>query len=119
MQDLAPQIYRQRFLMEAVYTLEADEAKVRDYLLGLARELGLRVYGEPLVHAPEGKGRAENQGYDAFVPLIDSGISAYVWSAVKLISVLVYSCKRFEPRLAIEFTKDFWQVKGPVEYKEF
>ncbi len=119
MKNLAPHIYRQRLLMEAIYTLEADEAKVRDYLLGLAHELRLKVYGEPLVHSPGGEGKAENQGFDAFVPLIDSGISAYVWSAAKLISVLVYSCKRFETQWAIEFTKEYWLVSGEVEFKEF
>jgi hypothetical protein len=119
MKDLAPHIYRQRLLIEAIYEIEADETKVRDYLLGLASELGLRVYGEPLVHSPEGEGKAENQGFDAFVPLIDSGISAYVWSAAKLLSVLVYSCKRFEPNKAIEFTERYWQVDGEVESREF
>jgi len=106
-------------LMEALYTMKADEAKVREYLLGLAGELGLRVYGEPLVHSPAGEGKAENQGFDAFVPLIDSGISAYVWSAANLISVLVYSCKRFEPERAIAYTKQYWLVNGAVEHKEF
>ena len=119
MQDIAPQIFRQRLLMEAIYTLEANEAKVRDYLLGLAKELDLRVYGEPLVHSPGGEGKAENQGFDAFVPLVDSGISAYVWSAARLVSVLVYSCKRFEPQRAIGYTRKYWQASGAVEYKEF
>jgi hypothetical protein len=27
-----------------------------------------------------GMGKTENAGFDAFVPLIDSGISAYIWS---------------------------------------
>ena len=119
MKNLAPHIYRQRLLMEAVYAIEVDQAKVRAYLLGLTKELGLRVYGDPLVHSPGGQGKAENQGYDAFVPLIDSGISAYVWSAAKLVSVLVYSCKPFDPSRAIEYTREYWQVDGAVEHKEF
>jgi len=96
-----PPIYRQRLLMEALYTIEADQAEVGDYLLGLARELGLRVCGKPIMRSPAGEGKAENQGFDAFVPLVDSGMSAYVWSAANLISVLVYSCKRFEPQKAL------------------
>jgi hypothetical protein len=62
MQDLAPHIFRQRLLMEAIYEIEPDEAKVSDYLLRLAGELGLRVYGEPLVHSPGGEGKAEKPG---------------------------------------------------------
>jgi S-adenosylmethionine decarboxylase len=119
MQDVAPHVFRQRLLMEAIYAIEVDEAKVRDYLLGLAEELGLRIYGEPLVHSPEGQGKTENQGFDSFVPLIDSGISAYVWSAARLLSVLVYSCKQFDPERAVAYTKQYWRVSGPVEFKEF
>jgi hypothetical protein len=68
---------------------------------------------------PAERARPRNQGYDAFVPLIDSGISAYVWSAARLLSVLVYSCKRFEPQRAIAYTKQYWRVIGPLEHKEF
>jgi S-adenosylmethionine/arginine decarboxylase-like enzyme len=119
MKVLAPYVFRQRLIMEAIYSIEPDENKVREYLLGLAHELGLRVYCEPLVHSPEGQGKAENQGFDAFVPLIDSGISAYVWSAARLLSVLVYSCKRFDPQRAVDYTRQYWQVEGSLEHKEF
>ena len=41
--DIAPEIFRQRLLIEGFFAREIDEAAVRDYLLGLARELGLGV----------------------------------------------------------------------------
>jgi S-adenosylmethionine decarboxylase len=34
--------------------------------------------GEPITHSPGGEGRADNEGYDAFLPPIDSGICLYV-----------------------------------------
>ena len=79
MKDLAPDIVRQRLLIEGLYSKDIDQAAVESYLIDVAAHLGLRTYGRPIVHAP-GDGKAENQGFDAFIPLIDSGISLYVWT---------------------------------------
>lgn len=113
--DIAPQIFRQRLLIEGYYTVEVTAEVVRDYLLGLAAHLGLRTYGEPIVFAPaSGMGRDENAGFDAFVPLIDSGISAYVWSAARFVSVVVYTCKGFDEDQAVAFTRDYLRIDGEV-----
>lgn len=78
MKDLAPKILRQRLLIEGIYSIEVDREFVESFLLGIASHLGLRTYGSPMIHAPGGLGKEENEGFDAFVPLIDSGISLYV-----------------------------------------
>ena len=83
--DIAPEIYRQRLLVEGRFTCELDAGAVSDFLLGLAGALGLRTYGDPIVYSPdsaiaEGRGQAENAGYDAFVPLVDSGIAYFACS---------------------------------------
>ena len=92
MTDLAPEVFRQRLLIEGRFGGEMTEARLRSYLLGLAAHLGLRTYGEPVIHAPAaGTGRAENAGFDAFVPLIDSGIAAYVWSGPRFFSVVLFT----------------------------
>jgi len=119
MRDLAPQVFRQRLIVEAIYARELDAEVVEEFLLGLAGEMGLKVYGKPLVHSPAGMGSAANQGFDAFVPLIDSGISAYFWSQARLASVLVYSCKPFEPGRAAGFVRRFLQVSGEVASRKF
>jgi S-adenosylmethionine decarboxylase len=112
---IAPEIFRQRLLIEGFFAREVDEAAVRDYLLGLARELGLRTYGEPVVFAPGvGIGSAENAGFDAFVPLIDSGISGYFWSGPKFLSVLLYTCKGFDEERAVAYTRDTFDIRGEV-----
>ena len=67
-------------------------------------------YGKPTIFSPSGAGRKENQGYDAFVPLIDSGISAYVWKSSKFTSVLIYSCKKFDARKALKITKGYFKM---------
>jgi S-adenosylmethionine decarboxylase len=106
--DLAPDITRQRLLIEGLYASHVDEQRVREYLLGIARELGLRTYGDPIVHSPQGAGREENEGFDAFVPLIDSGIALYIWTANRFFSTVIYTCKSFDSDRAIRFTDGFF-----------
>ena len=62
-------------------------------------------YGTPIVHDPAGLGKPENQGFDAFIPLIDSGISLYVWSKPKFFAAVLFTCKRFEVARALDFTR--------------
>lgn len=96
-QRLAPEVFRQRLLIEGYFGTSIDAKALRTFLLGLAERLELRTYGEPVIFSPaSGMGREENAGFDAFVPLIDSGISAYVWSKARFASVVIYTCKGFE-----------------------
>ncbi|MDO8554689.1 MAG: S-adenosylmethionine decarboxylase [Candidatus Micrarchaeota archaeon] len=118
MKDLAPEIYRQRLLIEAKYDCEVDKQKILDYFNGIAKELDTKIYGEPTVHSTDGTGKYINQGYDAFAPLIDSGISVYIWTNAKFLSVLIYTCKKFEPKKALVFTKKFFNIKE-IETIEF
>ena len=118
MKDLAPEIIRQRLLIEGLYTEAIDRQKVEDYLRGLATHLGLRVYGEPIVHAPGGIGKDENQGFDAFLPLIDSGISLYVWSSRQFFASVLFTCKAFSAEDAIAYTRGFFDASA-IESREF
>ena len=111
--NLAPEIVRQRLLIEGYWTVNVDEAVVRDYLLGLAAHLELRTYGDPVVYSPGAEsGRPENMGWDAFVPLIDSGISGYFWNGARFLSVVIYTCKAFDEDAAVAFTRDYFEVGG-------
>ena len=113
--NLAPEIFRQRLLIEGFFGREVDEAAIRAYLLEIAADLGLRPYGAPVVFAPaSGEGRAENAGYDAFVPLIDSGISGYFWTGPRFLSIVLYTCKGFDESRAVAFTRDFFAIEGEI-----
>ena len=108
MRDLAPDITRQRLLIEGCYTSVVDRHAVQRYLLELAAHLDLRSYDEPVIHSPGGIGKAENAGFDAFLPLIDSGISLYVWSERRFFAVVLFACKRFDVARALDFTREFF-----------
>lgn len=118
MRDLAPDIVRQRLLIEATYDRELTSTDVAAYLVGLAAALDLRTYGDPIVHAPGGDGKDENQGFDAFVPLIDSGIALYVWTSSRFLSVVLYTCKAFSVADALAHTTDFFNTVE-TEHREF
>tara|TARA_R110000868_G_scaffold8205_3_gene42443 strand:- start:35508 stop:35867 length:360 start_codon:yes stop_codon:yes gene_type:complete len=112
MSTLAPHITRQRLLIEGFFDKTLDADNITEYLKSVAAHLDLRTYGEPTIYSPEGMGKGENQGFDAFIPLIDSGISLYAWTSEKFMSVVFYTCKSFSEQQAIAFTKDFFNI-GP------
>ena len=118
MRDLAPDITRQRILVEGYYTIDVDEDVIRAFFATLTDRLGLRTYETPIVFAPRGEGREENAGYDAFVPLIDSGISLYVWSGPKFLSVVAFTCKSFDAETAVAVTRDFFAM-AQLEHLSF
>jgi S-adenosylmethionine decarboxylase len=108
MRNLAPHVFRQRLLIEGFYTADVTRERVAAYLHGVAGHLGLKAYGEPTIHSPAGIGKPENQGFDAFLPLVDSGITAYVWAAAKFFSIVLYTCKGFDDAAAVRYTREFF-----------
>ena len=117
---IAPEIFRQRLLIEAYYGAEITRESLSDFLTSIAEHLGLRTYTDPVIYSPEaGMGKKENSGFDAFVPLVDSGISAYVWTQPRFISILLYTCKGFDEDRAIAYSKDALVLREPIEAKSF
>jgi len=49
--DLAPDIVRQRLLIEGFFSADVDEAVIREFFAGTTKELGLRTYGKPTIFA--------------------------------------------------------------------
>lgn len=120
MKNIAPDIFRQRLLIEGFFSDEVTRDSLSKYLLGVAAHLNLKAYGDPVIFSPaSGMGKEENQGFDAFLPLIDSGISAYIWSKSKFFSIVVYTCKGFNEAEAINFTTQYFKATGEVVSQSF
>jgi S-adenosylmethionine decarboxylase len=117
MEDIAPDILRQRLLIEAYYQADIDQVRTENYLVEVAKHLGLCIYAKPIVHMTGDVG--DNQGFDGFVPLIDSGISVYVWTAKKFISTVLYTCKEFDTGRAVEFVRHYFDTTDDIVWKEF
>jgi hypothetical protein len=118
MRNLAPDITRQRLLIEGFYSSLVDRGSVEAYLTGIAARLNLRTYGTPVIHSAAGEGKPENAGFDAFIPLIDSGISLYVWTKRRFFASVLFTCKMFDVRNALEFTRNHFRA-SQLEHREF
>ncbi|NJK47830.1 hypothetical protein HC931_06305 [Candidatus Gracilibacteria bacterium] len=120
MKNIAPDIFRQRLIIEGFYTIEVTKNVIKKYLTEIAKTLNLRTYGEPIIFSPaSGMGKDENSGFDAFIPLIDSGISLYIWSKVKFFSIVLYTCKGFDEQKAIDFTRNYFAVIDEIVSASF
>ena len=118
MKNIAPDIFRKRLLIEGYYTIDVTEETIKNFFSSITSELLLKTYGEPIVHATSGIGKESNQGYDAFMPLIDSGIYIGVWVNKKFLSLIIYTCKDFDEKQAIEQTRNFFKI-NQSEHKLF
>jgi len=101
-------------LIEGFYTVGVDRESIEKYFQTITHALKLRTYGKPIIFSPDGIGKKINQGYYAFVPLIDSGISVYIWGNEKFFSGIIYTCKGFDEKKAIAVTKKFFKMSKIV-----
>src|SRR5712671_7423297 len=118
MPTIAPDIFRKRLLIEGYYGIDVTGEIIKNFFSLITNELSLQTYGDPIIHATSGIGKEMNQGYDAFVPLIDSGIYIGVWVNKKFLSLIIYTCKDFNEHKALEKTKSFFQI-DETEHKLF
>lgn len=109
---IAPDIFRKRLLVEGYFRIEVTETTLRDYFAHVTRGLGLRTYGDPIIHRTSGQGKAVNEGYDGFVPLIDSGIYIAVWVNPKFLSTILYSRGDFDEDRAVALVREHFDVTG-------
>jgi len=93
---IAPEIFRKRLLIEGFFEVEITEETLGEYFNHLTGSLGLRTYGKPIIHKTSGQGKEANEGFDAFVPLIDSGIYIAVWLKPRFLSTIIYTCGEFD-----------------------
>jgi hypothetical protein len=110
MYNIAPGIFRKRLLIEAFFTTVIHEQSIIDFFTFITGELQLKTYGDPIIHTTSGTGKEVNQGYDAFVPLIDSGIYLAVWVNQQFLSLIIYTCKDFDEIKALELTKEYFVI---------
>lgn len=107
---IAPEIFRKRLLVEGYFGVEVTTDSLRDYFSRITAGLGLRTYGEPIIHTTGGAGKEVNEGFDGFVPLIDSGIYIGVWVNPKFLSTIIYTCGEFDSEKAVALVKEIFQL---------
>ena len=107
---IAPEVFRKRLLVEGYFGVEMTVEKLEGYFAHITSGLGLRTYGPPIIHETSGAGKSVNEGFDGFVPLIDSGIYIGVWVNPKFLSTVIYTCGEFDEKKAVELVREFFQM---------
>lgn len=113
MKDLAPEIYRQRLIIEGYPHAPIDDIAIKKYLSELSVVTGMHQLIEPITH------RSDQFGWAGWIHWETSGAHFYAWEQPRLFfSVDIYTCKAFAPENAVSFTRTFFET-DIVEYKEF
>ena len=113
MKDLAPDIYRQRAVIEGYPNDILNAEQIKEYLRQLSKVLKMVTVLDPITH------RSEAYGEAAWIHWETSGAHFYAWDVPRLFfSVDIYTCKEFDIQDAVNFTKEYFGVDH-VEYKGF
>jgi len=113
MLDLAPDIYRQRLVIEGYPKKIISDEDIKDYLSRLSEVTGMVQLITPITH------RSDLYGWAGWIHWETSGAHFYSWEQPRLFfSVDIYTCKAFSPQGAVEFTKKYFN-SSQIEYKEF
>ena len=111
--DLAPEIHRQRAVLEGYPNEPLRASQIRAYLNGLSVALDMRALTEPVSH------RSEKYGEAAWIHWETSGAHFYAWDWPRLFfSVDIYTCKPFDIRDAVRYTTSFFEI-STVEHVGF
>ncbi|MBI3623177.1 S-adenosylmethionine decarboxylase [Candidatus Pacearchaeota archaeon] len=106
MKDLASEIYRQRLIIEGKPLRIIDDKQIKEYLLELSSKLNMKTLIPPVTH------KSDKFGWAGWIHWDSSGAHFYAWEKPFLFfSVDIYTCKKFDVNVAIEFTKSYFKAK--------
>ncbi len=107
--DLAPDIHRQRMVIEGLIDQIVDEHQIVDYLSQLSEVLGMSRLAGPFTN------RSEQYGWAGWIHWETSGAHFYAWEQPRrFFSVDIYTCKPFGPEEALDFTARFFSSTSCV-----
>src|SRR3989338_2490669 len=106
--DLSPTIYRKRLIIEGVPNKVVDKNKIDDYLNRLSKLLKMTLVIAPLTR------ENPRYGLSSYIYWEESGTHFYHWKNPLFFSVDIYTCKKFKTEVAVEFTKNYFQVSEVV-----
>lgn len=111
--DLAPEILRQRLVVEGVprYSITAED--IVRYLSELSEICAMRRLTVPVTH------QSPLYGWAGWIHWETSGAHFYAWDQPRLFfSVDIYTCKAFDADVATDFTARFFDARE-ITSREF
>lgn len=107
--DLAPEIYRQRLVVEGLVDRPIERHEIVEYLSQLSKVLDMITVLEPVTH------ESDLYGWAGWIHWETSGAHFYAWDRPRLFfSVDIYTCKWFSNDQAVEFTRNFFNARQVV-----
>ncbi len=103
--NLAPDLVRQRVIIEGTTDKIVEPEKIKEYLNELANVCNMDKLSEPHAYS------AHDMGYGGWIHWKSSGATFYSYPTnPPLFTVDCYTCKPFSVEKAAEFTKDYFNA---------
>lgn len=102
--DLAPDIFRQRLIIEGTTEEAIHPDRMSSYLIGLADAIDMVAYSSPSLS------HHEDYGWCCHMHWVTSGAQMYTWDnrCPCFFSVDIYTCKSFDVLEAKDYTESFF-----------
>src|SRR3989344_883748 len=111
MKNLSPEIYRQRLIIEGKIDYLITGRQIKKYLSGLSEILDMKPLIEPVTH------KSKKFRWAGWIHWETSGCHFYAWDKpIPFFSSDIYTCKKFNAKKAVCFTKNFFDPKK-IAYK--
>jgi S-adenosylmethionine/arginine decarboxylase-like enzyme len=113
--DLAPDIYRQRLVIEGFPGATISDGDIRKFLSQMSDVTKMTPLIDPVTS------RSGQFGWAGWIHWETSGAHFYAWNEHHprlFFSVDIYTCKKFDPVAAVDFTRKFFNASELV-HKEF
>ena len=105
--DLAPAIIRRRLVIECIHKGTINENKIYDYMIKLSDLMNMTIVSMPITNYEE------QYGFSAYMCWKESGMHVYTWKKLEdrphFMSIDIYTCKDFEIKDVIDFTKNIFK----------
>ena len=113
MVDLAPDIFRQRLVVEGLVDAPITAEQIETFLTELSVVVDMVALIQPVTH------QSDTYGWAGWIHWETSGAHFYGWDQPRLFfSVDIYTCKAFSAQRVVEFTQRFFNA-SEVSYREF
>ena len=107
--NLAPDLVRQRVIIEATTQTIVEPERIKKYLLDLAREVDMEVMSGPFAYS------AHEMGFGGWIHWKSSGAHVYSYPMTPpLITIDIYTCKPFSVSKAVAFTQEYFKTREIV-----
>ena len=116
MKDIEPRVFRQRLIIEGHFKANLTSDDIKKYLTTLSEITNMTVFTGPYCWPPDERSHPEIQLVDlnGFIAWKESGCHVYAFSKTKFFTADIYTCKPFDNKKAIDFTKQFIESEDLV-----